>query len=147
MPFRTKRLSQHPPPALHLGTSTGKYVQHFFAHPIEHSGTSIKQRSRQFAQLRHVPFGSAPDLAIALRSRNRCSALRWRPISGSCLAHSAQTPVRVRLPHPAAQNAMDLKTVAKLIPDRMVFTLKRRSKSCRTLAAPCSNHLSLHSRA
>ena len=147
MGFRSQGLGQHPPPVPHICTSAGKKVLHFLAHPTEHSGTSIKQRPLQLAQLRQVPVTSAPDLPIALRSRKRCSALRCRPISGSCLAHSEQTPVRVLLPQPAEQKATELKTVAKLVPVRVAFiVLKRRRNSCRTLAALCGEHLRLHSR-
>ena len=147
MGLRSQCLCQHPPPVPHICTSVGRKVLHFLAHPTEHSGTSIKQRPLQLAQLRQVPVTSAPDLPIALRSRKRCSALRCRPISGSCLAHSAQTPVRVLLPQPAEQSAIDSKTVAKLLPVRVVFiVLKRRRNSCRTLAALCGEHLRLHSR-
>ena len=147
MAFRSQRLSQHPPPVPHICTSVGRNVLHFFAHPTEHSGTPIKQRPLQLRQLRQVPDMSAPDLPIAFRSRSRCSALRCSPISGSRLAHSAQTPVRVLLPQSAEQSAIDSKTVAKLVPVRVAFiVLKRRRDSCRTFAALCSDHLRLHSR-
>lgn len=131
----------------HVCTPAGRKVLHFFAQPTEHSGTSMRQRPLQLAQARQVPVTSAPDLPMAFRSRSRCSALRCRPISGSCLEHSEQTPMRVLLPQPAEQKATELKTVAKLMPARVAFiVLKRRKESCRTLAALCGDHLSLHSR-
>jgi hypothetical protein len=147
MAFRSQRLGQHPPPTPHICTSAGRKVLHFLAQPTEHSGTSIKQRPLQLRQLRQVPVTSAPDLPMAFRSRSRCSALRCRPTSGSSLAHSEQTPIRVLLPQPAEQKATELKTVAKLMPVRVAFiVLRRRRDSCRTLAALCNDHLRLHSR-
>lgn len=147
MGLRPQCFGKHPPPVPHICTSVGRKVLHFLAHPTEHSGTSIKQRPLQLAQLRQVPVTSAPDLPIAFKSRSRCSALRCRPTSGSSLAHSEQTPVRVLLPQPAEQKATELKTVAKLMPVRVAFiALKRRRDSSRTLAALCGDRLRLHSR-
>ena len=147
MSLRAQRFGQHPPPVPHICTSVGRKVLHFLAHPNEHSGTSIKQRPLQLAQARQVPVTSAPDLPIAFRSRSRCSALRCRPTSGSSLAQAKQRPIRVLLPQPAEQRAIESKTVAKLMPGRVGFiVLKRRRDSCRTLAALCGDHLRLHSR-